>query len=295
MKKILEEFINYIAFEKGLSKNSQDAYLSDLSAYLNYLEKRKCSLFSLTYKEILFYLESRKKEGIKVSSLGRFLISVKMFHRFLVAEGYAKTDPTVNLKTPKSGFSLPHVLSIKEIEKLLDYLKNDAEKSNNKLRDRAMLELLYATGMRVSEIINLKLSDINLKMEYVKCLGKGNKERIIPVGKKAKNAVNVYLEKVRNEKKSDKKILFLSQRGKKFSRTGFWKIVKKYMKKAGIYKTVSPHTLRHSFATHLLERGADLRFVQEMLGHSDISTTQIYTHITREKLKSLHKKYHPRG
>ena len=189
MKNFLDSFINYITFEKGLTKNTQNAYLSDLSDYLDYLKKRKSSLFLLTYKEILFYLESRKKEGIKVSSLSRFLVSIKMFHRFLIMEGYTKTDPTINLKTPRRDFNLPNVLSRKDIENFLDYLNDGNEESDNKLRDSAMLELLYATGMRISEIINLKLSDINLKMEYVKCLGKGGKERIIPVGKKAIKAV----------------------------------------------------------------------------------------------------------
>lgn len=295
MKEILDAFINYITFERGLSKNTQDSYRRDLENYLEYLQREKLTLFSLTYKEVLSYLEVRKKEGVKVSSLARFLISIKMFHRFLVTEGYTEIDPTLNLKSPKTGFRLPAILSTNDVEELLNYLDNSNKECSNKLRDKAMLELLYATGMRISEIINLNLSDINLKMEYVKCLGKGGKERIIPVGKKAKEAIISYLEEVRTRKFSDKKALFLTQRGDKFSRTGFWKTVKKYMKRTGISKSVSPHTLRHSFATHLLECGADLRFVQEMLGHSDISTTQVYTHVNRARLKELHKKYHPRG
>ncbi len=290
---LLQEFINYISLEKGLAKNTQEAYARDLRTYLNYLEKRKIDPLNIGHQQITDYLWSRKEKGAKPSSIFRYLESIKLFHRFLFAEGYTKNDPTLYLSSPKLVRHLPAVLSTTELEKLLNQPKINKFYG---LRDRAILELFYACGLRVSELINLHLEDVNLSLGYVRCRGKGGKERIVPLGHYAVRYISEYLE-LRSKRpiiSNNSNILFLDKSGRKFSRVGLWKIVKKYAQKAGINKTISPHTLRHTFATHLLEKGADLRAIQEMLGHSDISTTQIYTHLEREHLKELHRKYHPR-
>jgi integrase/recombinase XerD len=236
----------------------------------------------------------QKDAGISTSSIGRYLAAIKGFYRFLVLERYIKTDVSSVLEAPKLWQKLPEVLSLDEVERILN-LPN--LKSQWGIRDKAALELLYATGMRVSEISNLTVSNLNMDVGFIKCLGKGQKERIIPLGKKAQAALQRYLQKVRPAlapKSNSNDALFLSRLGKKLSRQSFWKMIKKYVRLAHIKRDISPHTLRHSFATHLLERGADLRIVQEMLGHANISTTQIYTHINKERLKSIHKKFHPR-
>jgi integrase/recombinase XerD len=216
-----------------------------------------------------------------------------MFHRFLVREGHAKQDPTSLIESPKLWKRIPDVLSTDEVEAMIEA---SYPRDWQGIRDRALLELLYASGMRVSEVVNLKVSDMNLDIGFVRCLGKGQKERIIPVGKSAILALRRYLDKTRPKlaKKEATQFLFLSRMGKRISRQSIWKLVKQYALKAKIKKVIKPHTLRHSFATHLLERGADLRSVQEMLGHSDISTTQVYTHINKDRLKSIHQKFHPR-
>jgi len=303
LERLLNEFINYISLEKGLAKNTQESYARDLKFYLKYLKKRKIDPLNIEHQEITDYLWSRKEKGAKASSLFRYLESIKLFHRFLYVEGYTKNDPTLYLSSPKLVRPLPAVLSETELERLL--VQPEVKKFYG-LRDRAMLELLYACGLRVSELINLKLGNINLVYGHVRCLGKGGKERIIPLGDYACEYIRMYLEARKKRRvvplvvnpprgePAEENILFLDKLGKKFSRVGLWKIVKKYARKAGINKTITPHTLRHSFATHLLERGADLRAIQEMLGHSDISTTQIYTHLEREHLKDLHRRYHPR-
>ncbi len=292
-KDLVKEFINYISLEKGLAKNTQEAYGRDLRFYLDYLEKKKIEPLKIEHQQITDYLWSRKEKGIKPSSLFRYLESIKLFHRFLFTEGHTKNDPTIYLTSPKLVRRLPAVLKTEEVEKLL------AQPDLNKyygLRDRAMLELLYACGLRVSELINLNLDNINLDLSYLRCVGKGDKERIVPLGHYAVGYIRRYLEERKKKpvSKESENILFLDKLGRRFSRVGFWKMIKKYGKKAGLLKNISPHTLRHSFATHLLERGADLRAIQEMLGHSDISTTQIYTHLEREHLKDLHRKFHPR-
>jgi len=294
-KDLLQGFLNYITLEKGLSKNTQISYTRDLKFYFRYLKRKNIDLFSVTHQNITDYLWSRKQKGIKANTLFRFLESIKHFHRFLYAEGYTKNDPTIYLTSPKIIRKLPVTLTAAEVEKLLEQ-PNPLKPYG--LRDKAMLELLYACGLRVSEIINLNLENINLDVGYIRCFGKGGKERIIPLGRYASEAVGEYLNRVRLKPRYDTgqdSALFLDKLGDRFSRVGFWKMIKKYARKAGINKNITPHTLRHSFATHLLERGADLRAIQEMLGHADISTTQIYTHLDREHLKELHKKYHPRG
>ena len=235
-----------------------------------------------------------KDKGLSGNTVGRELAAIKGFYRFLVLERYLKRDITSIMSAPKLWKKLPEVLRLDEVEKLL---KKPNLKNWLGIRDRAALELIYATGMRVSEITDLTNENLNLEVGFVKCRGKGQKERIVPLGREAAKAIERYLKKVRpnllrKNKPSDH--LFLTRLGRKMSRQTFWKMIKKYLKQTRIKKEVSPHTLRHSFATHLLERGADLRIVQEMLGHANISTTQIYTHINKERLKSIHRKYHPR-
>lgn len=288
----VDSFINYLTVERALSINTTQAYKRDLKQYLKFLEDKNVNLFKVQHKHIMDYLWLKKEEKKSSRSLARFLVSIKTFHRFLINEGNTENDPTINLSSPRLGMRLPKFLTVKEVELLLLQPK---ENTRNGTRDKTMLELLYSTGMRISEIINLKKNDINLDVAYIKCLGKGNKERIIPIGEVAVDMLKKYLQQKVSSKQSAQNILFPSSWGGKFSRTGFWKIVKKYAKTAGINKNVTPHTLRHSFASHLVANNADLRIVQEMLGHASISTTQIYTHITKEHLKEKYKKYHPRG
>jgi integrase/recombinase XerD len=304
MQKYPDQFLSYLRVERGLAENTIKAYRIDLTKYLKFLEKRGIiSLRNSRRREITAYLLELKKprrpeeQALSSASIARNLVAIKMFHRFLVAEGHLGEDPTANMQSGMTSAwawtRVPDVLTISEVNKLL----NSPEESSAGIRDRAILELLYATGMRVSELISLKLPDLNLKFGYVRCFGKGSKERIVPLGKEANLQLKRYLEKVRPElmKGREAPQIFLTRLARGFSRQGLWKLIKRYARRARLEKKVTPHTLRHTFATHLLQGGADLRSVQEMLGHSDISTTQIYTHVDRERLKSIHAKYHPRG
>ncbi len=294
MIKELEEFLNYLAVERGLAENTITSYRRDLNKYIKYLEQNNITSFAKTKRNnITNFMLYLKDKGLNSNSISRTLVAIKMLYRFLVNERYLKEDVTGVIGLPKLWRRLPEVLTPEEVE---DLLRSPNLKTKKGVRDKAALELIYATGMRVSEIANLKLNDLNLDMGFVKCTGKGEKERIIPLGIYASRALSRYLKKLRPRllKQKDQSFLFLSRLGKKISRQTFWKVIKIYAKKARIRKEISPHTLRHSFATHLLERGADLRTVQEMLGHSDISTTQIYTHINKERLKQIHRKFHPR-
>ena len=295
MNELIDEFLNYLSVERGLSDNTLYSYRNDLNKYILFLHKRKITDIKLTTKdEITEFIMQQKDAGISTSSIGRYLASIKGFYRFLVMERYIKTDISSVLEAPKLWQNLPEVLSLDEVERILN-LPN--LKSQWGIRDKAAMELLYATGMRVSEISNLTLDNLNMDVGFIKCMGKGQKERTIPLGRKAQTAISRYLLKVRpglTSKSSANEALFLSRLSKKLSRQSFWKMIKKYVRLAKIKRDISPHTLRHSFATHLLERGADLRIVQEMLGHANISTTQIYTHINKARLKSIHKKFHPR-
>jgi integrase/recombinase XerD len=291
----LDNFFNYLMVEKGLSKNTIESYSRDLQKFITYLEKNNHAEVSrVTNLEIMSFLVEVKSQGLSSKSTGRNLSAVRMFFKFLVQEGYLDIDPSINIESPKIRPNLPSVLSIAEVDSLLS---QPDVKTTRGLRDRAMLELLYATGVRVSELVNLKLTSINFDVGYIIAFGKGSKERIIPLGDTANHYLKEYLATARpkHAKEMISSVLFLNPSGKKFSREGFWKMLKRYALKAGINKKLSPHTLRHSFATHLLERGADLRSVQIMLGHVDIATTQIYTHITQERLKKVHKQYHPRA
>ena len=245
-------------------------------------------------KIILEYLAEQKQKGLAVSTLTRNLASIRSFYQYLLQEQIVQENPAGELESPRAEKRLPTVLSFKDIELLLE---QPQPKGNIGMRDKAMLELLYATGIRVSELVSLNLDNVNLKMGFLKCDGKGNKERIVPLGSVAIKSLQEYLQNGRLKllKQRDEKALFINQHGKRLTRQGFWKILKKYALRTGINAEITPHTLRHSFATHLLENGADLRSVQEMLGHADISTTQIYTQITRKKIKEIYNQTHPRA
>lgn len=293
MKGLIEEFINYLSVERGLAHNTLLAYRRDLTEYTRFLAAAGIpSAEKVERRHITDYMYNQKSRQLSAKTIGRHLAAIKMFHRFLVRERLAKEDPTTLIETPKVWKRVPDVLSSAEMEMMI---KAAEGRRRHRIRDQAILEVLYATGMRVSELINLKLENVNLEGGYIRCTGKGNKERIVPLGRKAREAIVRYL-KARGKflKFHMTSVLFLSQRGQRISRQCLWKMIRDYAQKAGIRKTVKPHTIRHSFATHLLEHGADLRSVQEMLGHSDISTTQIYTHVDRERLKRIHKEYHPR-
>jgi integrase/recombinase XerD len=300
MREQIKEFLDYLSIERGLSKNTLESYGRDLKKYAEFLKKRGIdSLDKVKRQDIQDFLmelkegknENRKK--LNASSIARNLVAIKIFHRYLTAQRYVKEDITSVLETPKLWKTLPDVLDLNEVEAILGK-PNTLKKQG--LRDKAALELMYATGMRVSELVNLKVSDVHLDVGFVRCIGKGQKERIIPVGRKAKEALQKYLARARPKflKKGESSALFLTRLGKPMSRQSFWMVIKRYVREARIKKRVTPHTLRHSFATHLLQRGADLRVVQELLGHANISTTQIYTHINKERLKQIHQKFHPR-
>lgn len=294
LEEILECFLDYLTMERGLAQNTIISYRYDLIKYINFLKKNNISSFNQTKKDLVNnYFVYLRKKNLEINSISRNLVAVKMLYRFLLIEGFIKEDITGLIEFPRMSKKLPHVLSLREINLLLDKANF---KSNLGLRDLAILELLYATGLRVSELIYLKIDDINMENCMLKCLGKGSKERIIPFGSKAYQSLRLYLDKVRQKlvKNPNEDILFLNSRGERLSRQGIFYLVKKYVRKAGIEKKVTPHTLRHTLATHLLENGADLRSVQEMLGHSDISTTQIYTHVSRKWVSEEYYRAFPR-
>ncbi len=294
MKEFLNLFLDFLSIEKGLSKNTLLAYGRDLRKYLGFINKRRLgSLDAVSRKEIMDFLLKEKDRGLNASSVARELVAIRMFHRFLTDEGQIKEDVTGALEAPKLWKHLPDYLSVKEIETLL---KAPNLRKSQGLRDQACLELMYATGLRASEVAGVKVGDLNLDTGYVRVVGKGEKERIVPVGSSARKSVKRYLDRVRVKwvKQKNEDALFVSHTGKKLSRVSVWMILKKYVKESGIQKKIYPHMLRHSFATHLLENGADLRVVQELLGHSDISTTQIYTHVEKSRLKNIHHQFHPR-
>ena len=291
---ILQYFLDYLSIEKGLAQNTIISYKYDLVKYIDFFIKNKVKSFNQTTKSLInYYLVFLKKEGLEINSISRNLVAIKIFYRFLLTEGYIKEDISSLIEFPRTSKKLPHILSSREINILLD---NSNFKGNLGRRDQAILELFYATGVRVSELMNLKIEEINMENQMLKCLGKGSKERIIPFGSKAYQSLNFYLGKVRPKlvKNPKENILFLNSRGEKLSRQGIFFLLKKYSLKSGLGKKITPHTLRHTLATHLLENGADLRSVQEMLGHTDISTTQIYTHVSRKWIKEEYYKAFPR-
>jgi len=291
----VNEFINYLAVERGLAQNTLESYGRDLRQFQNYLMSSQIDIVKDSSRNtILTYLNSLQTKGRAVSTISRNLAAIKSFYQYLVRERYLEKDPAANLESPKLEKKLPKILSISEVEELL---KQPNTYTPTGLRDKAMLELLYATGIRVSELISLNISDVNLDMGYIKCYGKGAKERIVPLGSIAAKCVQDYINKGRSKlvRTYEEAALFVNHHGNRLTRQGFWKIIKRYAREANITKEITPHTLRHSFATHLLENGADLRSVQEMLGHADISTTQIYTHVTKNRLKEVYDKAHPRA
>ncbi|PIU42164.1 MAG: site-specific tyrosine recombinase XerD [Candidatus Omnitrophica bacterium CG07_land_8_20_14_0_80_42_15] len=295
MKELLNEFISYLSVEKGLAQNTLSSYKRDMAKFIAYLATKGIDKAERVNKnDVTAFLMSEKDKGLSSNSAARAFAAIKVFYKYLVSEGRVKENVASLIDAPKLWKHLPETLNVDEVEKLLEQpnIRNWMG-----IRDKACLELMYAAGLRVSELVSLKVHDINLEFGFVKCKGKGEKERIVPLGRKAKQALSRYLEKTRpklaKQAVADQR-LFLTRLSKGMSRQQFWKIIKKYAHSARINKSITPHTLRHSFATHLLERGADLRVVQEMLGHADISTTQIYTHINKERLKSIHHKYHPR-
>jgi integrase/recombinase XerD len=295
MKALVDEFIHYLAVERGLAENTMDSYHRDLTNYLGFLAKEKPADIQKTTKtHVMAYLLSLQKGGRATATISRHLAALKSFYHFLIRERRIEKDPTANLESPKLEKKLPRVLSVDEVEHLLKQPKV-AEPTG--LRDKAMLELLYATGIRVTELTTLNLEHVNLEVGYIRCLGKGSKERIVPLGSVARKFVGEYLQlgRVKLIKVKAEQSLFVNHHGRRLTRQGFWKIIKKYARVAGIAKEITPHTLRHSFATHLLENGADLRSVQEMLGHADITTTQIYTHLTKGRLREVYSKTHPRA
>ena len=292
----LRMFLQFVTAERGLSDNTIAAYRRDITRYVEFLDQKRDGARpkSATKEDVAVFFTWLRSTGLATSSLARNMSSIRMLHRFLNMEGLAEGNPTANLDTPKLERTLPSVLSRTEIERLLG--APDTGKPLG-LRDRAMLECAYATGLRVSEMITLEMSDLYFDHGYVRVLGKGNKERLVPIGITAIEFVTDYIERVRPKLSNADSgtSLFLNWRGRPLTRMAFWQMLKQYCKDVGITKRVSPHTLRHSFATHLLEGGADLRAVQEMLGHSSIATTQVYTHVDRERLKAMHREFHPRG
>ena len=295
MNEYLDLFLNYLIVEKGLAKNTLESYNRDIIKYLVYLDRKGCDdPQKIKPLEVASFLAALKVAGLSARSRARALSAVRMFHRFLVIENHCETNPSAIIEAPRTVHKLPEVLNAREIEALL---ATPSGTDATDLRDRAMLELLYATGLRVSELVTLKLRDVNTIAGYLLAFGKGEKERLVPMGESASAKVKEYVFTVRNsqDRKGTSEYLFLSRLGDKMTRQAFWNVIDKRSKQAGIRKKISPHTLRHSFATHLLENGADLRSVQIMLGHADLSSTQIYTHVTRERLKKIHEKFHPRG
>ena len=290
---ILQAFLDFLSVEKGLSANTILSYSRDLNKLFYFLKKEKVALDSVQEEELVKFIHHQSRAGLSSRSLGRLISSLKSFYKFLVLDDVIKKNPAVNLSSPKIWLKLPQFLTVEEVESLL--MQPD-ENNIRGIRDRAMLELLYATGLRVSELVSLKMKDLNMEEGFLLCRGKGGKERIVPIGLSARHAIRRYLDEARPQiMKESSDALFLTSRGGAFTRQGFWKMLKGYARKAGFDLKISPHILRHSFATHLLERGADLRSVQLMLGHTQITTTQIYTHVSRERLRKVYEKYHPRA
>ena len=295
MEQMLDQFLHYLIVEKGLSKNTIDAYGHNLNRFLNYLGREGIhKVADVSQVDVRSFLLGLKNEKLSPRSVVRNLVALRTFFQFLTREGLLERNPIGELESPKIAKTLPEILNLKEVEGLLEQPNSQTPLG---IRDRAMLEVLYATGMRVSELTRLPLSQINLEAGFVLVFGKGSKERIIPLGNEAMKWVALYLKTAREKisKRKGSPFLFINRLGMGMSRQQFWKNIKTYGRRAGIRKRISPHLLRHSFASHLLERGADLRSVQMMLGHVDISTTQIYTHVTGERLKKIHQRFHPRG
>jgi integrase/recombinase XerD len=292
---LIDQYFNYLLFEKGLSQKTLEAYSSDLNRYIDFLKEKKVT--NASEKDtalILEHISNLKAQGLGANSRARHLVTIRGFYQFLSHEKHIQKNPAQLIDLPKKGLKLPNFLSLDEIKKLLETPDKTIPIG---LRNAAMIEMAYAAGLRVTELINLKVLDVNLEACFVRVFGKGSKERIVPIGMHAREIVDLYIKSARPIllKTHISQFLFIARQGKPMTRQGFWKLLKKYAGQAGIMREIAPHSLRHSFASHLLEGGADLRSVQVMLGHVDISTTQIYTHVAREHLKKIHEKYHPRS
>ena len=286
---IIRSFLDSLYIEKGLSKNTVSSYENDISSFLSWLNNKQINYQQVSGNNINEFISKLFNSGLKSSSINRKISSIKHFYLFLSKKKIIKYSPADEIETPKQEKYLPVSMSEDEVERLI------SSPNPNQIierRDKAMIEILYATGMRISELVNLKLTDIDFNRSVLKVFGKGSKERLVPYGEKAAEALDIYL---RDRKKSDSKNVFLSNRGSQITRGAFWQRIKIYIKRENLKSSISPHTLRHAFATHLLNRGADLRSVQILLGHSDLSTTQIYTHIAKQRLGEILKKHHPRG
>jgi integrase/recombinase XerD len=292
---LVDQYINYLLLEKGLSQKTLEAYSSDMRRYIDFFKDKGVEVASENDTSlILEHLMGLKADGLGANSRSRHLVTIRGFYKFLTHDKHIKHDPAKLIDLPKKGLKLPNFLSVNEVKKLLDApdIKNPMD-----LRNAAMIEISYAAGLRVTELINLKVHDVNLEACFVRVFGKGSKERVVPIGMHARKIIDLYIKTARPVllKSHISKFLFVARKGKPMTRQGFWKLLKKYARQAGIMRDIAPHSLRHSFASHLLEGGADLRSVQVMLGHVDISTTQIYTHVARDHLKKIHEKYHPRS
>jgi integrase/recombinase XerD len=300
MEALISTFLTYTKVEKGLAANTVAAYKRDLAKFAAFAEKRGLGLEELTRDRVVDFLSELYRQGLDSRSVARHLVSVRNLFRFALSEEVLSTDPTLNLESPKVRKSLPTYLRLEEVDRLLN---QPDPLTRNGLRDRAIIEVLYSTGLRVSELADLKIADVERRMGCLRCIGKGDKERLVPIGRKALAAIQEYLEKSRplllgghdSAKRGPSPYLFVNRSGNRLSRISIWRLLSEHGRRAGIRARLSPHKLRHSFATHLLERGADLRSVQLMLGHADISTTQIYTHVVEERLKQIYKAHHPRA
>lgn len=295
MHQLIDEYINVLAVEKGASHHTIEAYSRDLNRYMTFIRAEGIEeIGAIGPEAIIAYLETLRKGGLSATSMNRNLAAIRGFYKHLLREERIQVNPVAVIGLAKTWLKLPDTLSREEMNRLLD---QPGSAGASAVRDKAMLELMYATGIRVSELTALTINAMNWQVGYLTVFGKGGKERIVPVGKSAHGCLITYVEQARplllKERKSN--VLFLNRSGKGLTRQGFWKIVRQYAAQAGLKKAIHPHTFRHSFATHLLEGGADLRAVQVMLGHADIATTQIYTHVSRERLKEIHRRYHPRG
>mgnify|MGYP006302296005 CR=1 FL=1 len=292
---LIEQFVDYLALERGLSENTRDAYAKDLATFAAFLTRGGVRSFNeVQRKQIVDFLMAEKDRGMSVNSISRRLVAVKVFFRYLQQEGLLDKNVTEVMDSPRLWRVLPGVLSVKEVERLLSPPPDDKPLA---IRDNAMLEVLYGSGLRVSELTSLTLEDLHLDSGYLRCMGKGSKMRIVPMGGRAMQSLSRYLDEVRPGLAIGpaERGVFLTRRGKPFSRKSVWKMIKQAALRTGIGKSVSPHTLRHSFASHLLANGAPLRVIQEMLGHADIATTQVYTHVDEGRLRSVHAQFHPRA
>ncbi|MGH9746544.1 MAG: site-specific tyrosine recombinase XerD [Candidatus Acidiferrales bacterium] len=290
----IRAFLSYLRVEKGLSDNTIQSYRRDMGKFFEFVTKRELDTTEIARTDVVDFLAAQYRRGLDSRSVARNLVTIRHFFRFSLLEGAVKDDPAATIESPKIRKSLPSFLGVEEVDRLL--AQPDASNAIG-IRDKAMIELMYSTGLRVSELIGIRVGDVHMEAGSLRCIGKGNKERLVPVGKRALRAIEEYLKKARPEllREGSSPYMFLNRRGRAIDRITFWKLVGEYGRKAGLRKALKPHMLRHSFATHLLDRGADLRSVQMMLGHSDISTTQIYTHVVEERLKQVYKAHHPRA